>query len=200
MMLLRLLSALLVASFSLSAAGQELNELSTLLAKHSAFSAQFEQSSYDENGQLMATSSGEADLASEQRLRWETTSPWPQLLIVNGSTVWLYDPDLEQASYRTIESSSPVNPALLFNADVSAITEAFEITLLPNGYRFTPLTTSQFSVIELVQDGDLIAGLNYVDLIGQRTEVIFFQHNFTAPENELFQFTPPDGVEVVIGG
>ncbi|WP_298635217.1 outer membrane lipoprotein chaperone LolA [uncultured Umboniibacter sp.] len=200
MMLLRLLSVIILASFSSQAPAQEFSELSSLLAKHSAFSAQFEQSSYDENGQLMTTSSGSADLASGQRLRWETLSPWPQLLIVNDSSVWLYDPDLEQASYRTIDSSSPVNPALLFNADVEAIAEVFEITELAHGYKFTPLSTSQFSVIELVQDGDLIAGLNYVDLIGQRTEVVFFQHNFSVPEDQMFEFTPPEGVEVVTGG
>ena len=199
-MLLRILSMTLLVSFSVANSVAEDLNLDELLAKHQAFSARFEQLSFDENGELMAESAGTASLASGQRLRWETTIPWPQLLVVNNTTVWLYDPDLEQASYRTVDTTSPVNPALLFNANTDAIKAVFDISEIENGFRFTPLESSQFALIELIQDGNLIAGLNYVDLIGQRTEVSFFQHNYSVPSDELFEFVPPEGVEVVTGG
>ena len=171
--------------------------LEQLLLKHREFTARFEQVSFDENQRPMSTSSGIAKLSKEQRLRWETQAPWPQLLVVNGPTVWLYDPDLEQATYRHIDDGQVVNPSLLFSADIEAIEAAFAIEEIPQGYRFIPHVRGQFAEIRIAQDGELLSGFSYVDLIGQRTVIEFFNHDYSPIDVSEFQFSPPDGVEVV---
>ena len=39
-------------------------------------------------------------LAAPRLFRWEYVKPYPQLIVADGKTVWVYEPDLQQATVR----------------------------------------------------------------------------------------------------
>ena len=61
---------------------------------------QFTQQVHDGNGKLKETSSGRVALSAPRLFRWEYTKPYPQLIVADGSKVWIYDPDLQQVTVR----------------------------------------------------------------------------------------------------
>src|SRR3546814_5974844 len=75
---------------------------------------------FDVNGKLKETSSGRVALSAPRLFRWEYVKPYEQLVIADGSKVWVYDPDLAQATVRpqgAEEQNSPlatlIDPARL---------------------------------------------------------------------------------------
>src|SRR5690606_17534664 len=80
----------------------------------------FTQHVFDEGGRVRETSSGRVALAAPRLFRWEYQDPYPQLIVADGTTVWVHDPDLEQVTRRPqggAEQDSPlaalIDPARL---------------------------------------------------------------------------------------
>ncbi|HRP73828.1 MAG TPA: outer membrane lipoprotein chaperone LolA, partial [Luteimonas sp.] len=72
---------------------------------------QFTQTVFDDNGRVRESSNGRVALSAPRLFRWEYVKPYPQLIVADGDTVWVYDPDLEQVSRRpqgTAEQDSPL--------------------------------------------------------------------------------------------
>ena len=73
---------------------------------------QFTQQVFDANGKLKEASSGRVALSAPRLFRWEYVKPFAQLIVADGKTVWVYDPDLEQVTRRTQgveEQNSPLS-------------------------------------------------------------------------------------------
>src|SRR3546814_12261893 len=80
------------------------------------------QTVYDVNGKLKETSSGRVALSAPRLFRWEYVKPYEQLVIADGSKVWVYDPDLAQATVRpqgAEEQNSPL--ATLIDPDRKSV-------------------------------------------------------------------------------
>jgi len=77
------------------------------MAEVNAFSARFEQTLYDADGDTLQTSSGTVVLERPARFRWEyaasDSDASGQVLVADGERVWLYDPDLEQVTVNRID-------------------------------------------------------------------------------------------------
>ena len=72
---------------------------------------QFVQQVYDRGGKLKETSNGRVALSAPKQFRWEYNKPYEQLIVADGKKVWIYEPDLEQASVRdqgAEEQNSPL--------------------------------------------------------------------------------------------
>ena len=54
---------------------------------------------------------------------WETTSPAKQTIVTSGKTVWIYDPDLQQAVRQTLDEQVANTPALLLSGNTLMILE-----------------------------------------------------------------------------
>ncbi|KRG82968.1 membrane protein [Stenotrophomonas daejeonensis] len=166
---------------------------------------QFSQQVFDTRGKLKESSSGHVALSAPRLFRWEYTSPHPQLIVADGSKVWVYEPDLEQATVRSQgeeEQNSPltalVNPALLDRQyDVS------EEAAPRDGMQWLSLSPKreteasfQYAALGFGQNG--LARMEIIDAVGQRT-VIDFSGWKKNPSfaNGTFRFVPDKNVDVI---
>jgi len=166
---------------------------------------QFTQQVFDDNGRVRESSSGRVALAAPRLFRWEYEKPYPQLIVADGKTVWVHDPDLDQVSRRPqggAEQDSPlaalIDPARLDRDFL--VEDAGEA----DGLQWLLLKPRQggdeaaFQSAKLGLSGQALVRMQIVDALGQRTEIRFSGWTRNPSfENGTFEFTPPAGVDVV---
>ncbi len=165
----------------------------------------FTQALYDVDNKIIGEeSSGTFLLQRPGRFHWETTAPYPQLLVSDQKTIWLYDPDLETVTVRPFTDELGQTPALLLSDDVANLSEKFDVTsALKQTVKTFTLTSKDpqklFTSIQLVFIADALESLIIHDSLKQHT--IFRLANTVANlpiDASQFNFTIPDGVDVLI--
>ena len=165
---------------------------------------QFTQQVYDTKGKLKETSSGRVALSAPRLFRWEYAKPYPQLIVADGSKVWVYDPDLQQVTVRgqgNEEQNSPlsalIDPAKLdqqFNVSESGSADGLQwLTLTPKNEG-----EASFQSARLGFDAGGLTRMEVVDAVGQSTRISFsgWKRN-PAFASGTFKYTPAKGVDVV---
>ncbi|MEQ8664066.1 MAG: outer membrane lipoprotein chaperone LolA [Gammaproteobacteria bacterium] len=172
-----------------------------------SFSARFVQQRFDEDGTLLERADGTARIERPGRFRWRYAEPYPQLIVSDGETLWIYDEDLEQVTVSAVAASGHGSPAALLGHE-SDVAAHYTVTTLPPDadgqawYRLEPQgAASDFSGIELgFADGEVRA-MRLTDNLGQVTALRFTDIARNGDlDDAQFHFTPPPGVDVVEGG
>jgi outer membrane lipoprotein carrier protein len=166
--------------------------------------ASFVQTQTDEKGHVTQKNSGKMWLLRPGRFRWSYEKP-KQLILSDGTKIWLYDPDLKQVTVRPSEETLHGTPAELL-AQRSTLTDAFNLSdegtqQDMHAIKLTPKSgDSDFTSIELWLNGDVPTRMVFHDQIGGTTDVEFKDVVANRPlDATLFKFVPPPGVEVVDG-
>jgi len=196
------LAALVVAGLAQAGARDQLDGFTRGLK---GLDGRFTQQVFDENGRVRESSSGRVALAAPRLFRWEYEKPYPQLIVADGKTVWVHDPDLDQVSRRAqggAEQDSPL-AALI---DPGKLDRDFlvEDAGAADGLQWLVLKPKQGGDDAAFQSARLglseagLARMEIVDALGQRTEIRFteWKRNPDFSRN-TFTFTPPAGVDVV---
>ena len=165
----------------------------------------FTQQVFDDNGRVRESSSGRVALSAPRLFRWEYEKPYPQLIVADGRTVWVYDPDLEQVSRRpqgSAEQDSPlaalIDPGRLdrdFLVEDGGESDGLQWLLLKPKQA---ADDAAFQSARLGLDASGLARMEIVDALGQRTQIRFssWKRN-PAFAADTFTYTPPAGVDVV---
>ena len=178
-------------------------ELERFSADLITLQAQFDQRVISKDGTVEAESAGEVWLQRPGRFRWEYGGDFPEMVIADGSTVWLYDETLEQVTIRDQSSLSSDTPLTLLT-DLSRLDEQFEVHELGGNDEMQLLelqARSQEAEFERVllglHDGMLLM-MAMEDAFGLRTEIKFrdIQRNHSLDEG-LFRFEIPAGTDVI---
>lgn len=189
------------AAPALQAATVSQDALQRFVDKVETLHARFEQVQKDERGQTLQTSSGQLWLARPGKFRWSYETPYEQLVVCDGATLWLYDPDLAQVTVRPAGATLQGTPAQLLT-DRAALAKHFRVE--SPGKDGAPLRLvprapdSDFARIELWLVDDLPQRMRFHDPLGGVNEVTFHgvRANATPPPG-TFGFTVPPGVEVI---
>ena len=168
-----LLATALFATTALAGARDELKTFTTGLK---GLDGQFTQKVYDGGGKLKETSNGRVALSAPRLFRWEYNAPYEQLIVADGKQVWVYDPDLQQASKRpqgAEEASSPL--AILLDPAKPDRDFAVKEAGASNGIEWLQIPPKQadaaFKTAKLGFGKAGLAEMEYVDALGQRTKV-----------------------------
>jgi outer membrane lipoprotein carrier protein len=148
-------------------------------------------------------SRGSFEFQRPGRFRWTYRTPYEQLIVSDGTNLYLYDKDLQQVTRRDLHGALPASPAsILFGSN--DFERDFQVSADGAGdgiewIRATPRT--QDSVFELIRigfSGGLPVAMELRDSFGQSTRLSFehLQRN-PALAAGLFSFTPPPGVDVL---
>ncbi len=78
-------------------------------------SADFVQLVQDKRGQLTDRATGTLTLSRPDRFRWDYREPYEQTIVADGRKLWLYDPDLQQVTVRSLEQGLGATPAMLLS-------------------------------------------------------------------------------------
>jgi outer membrane lipoprotein carrier protein len=176
--------------------------LETAIKGLSSFRAEFRQTVTNAAGELTESAAGTVTLARPGKFRWDYREP-AQLIVSDGTTVWLYDADLAQATVRPAAETLIGTPALLLSGQADLHAE-FEVTEggIADGLGWCLLSPkdakSDFRELRVgIAEGQL-RRMILVDRLGQTTRLDFdrIERNPSlVPED--FRFSPPPGVDVV---
>ncbi|MEJ1095328.1 MULTISPECIES: outer membrane lipoprotein chaperone LolA [unclassified Pseudoxanthomonas] len=195
------LATALFASTAFAGARDDLKVFTTGLK---GLDAQFVQKVYDGGGKLKESTTGRVALSAPRLFRWEYNKPYEQLVVADGKKVWIYDPDLQQATVReqgTEEQNSPLTALI----DPGKLDQQFNVkeTGEQDGLDWLELTPKDegdvsFQSARLGFKGQTLARMEVVDAVGQRTDISFsgWKRNPSFAAN-TFKYTPAAGVDVV---
>lgn len=168
-----------------------------------AMKAQFKQTVLDRNGHKVQEVSGQMQLLRPGKFRWDYRKPYVQLIVGDGSKVWLYDPELNQVTVRTMDNVLGSSPAALLAGNLN-VDKAFDLKDAGNSHGLEWVEAapkdrdSGFDHVMLGFKGDQLAEMELHDNFGQTT-VIEFSGVERNPKlaSQVFHFVPPAGADVV---
>jgi outer membrane lipoprotein carrier protein len=196
---------------ALPAQADGLKDLETFLHEVGSAQAGFTQvvTSPKRAGETVArskTSSGRFEFLRPNRFRFEYTKPFPQTIVADGQTLWLYDADLNQVTARKQQEVLGSTPAALIAAgtDMKALSEVFELKAAPalDGLEWLEAKPKakdgQLQSVRVGFRAGQMAVLEIADSLGQRSVLTFNQWQDNAPlKAEQFRFKPPVGADVI---
>jgi len=195
----------------MNASGGGLKDLEKFLTEAKSGSAQFTQTvtpppRVGEAAPRNKVSGGRFEFARPDRFRFDYTKPFPQTIVADGKTLWLYDADLNQVTQKPQAQALGSAPAALVasSASLAKLAEAFDLKEEPDsaGMSWVQATPKQADgTLRRIRVGlteGVLAILEMEDSFGQRSVLRFdgFKANpgFAA---QHFQFKPPAGADVL---
>ncbi|HUO94668.1 MAG TPA: outer membrane lipoprotein chaperone LolA [Steroidobacteraceae bacterium] len=172
------------------------------LAKLQSVRAEFVQDLLNKDGTSAEHAAGTLYLKKPGRFRWDYSQP-KQLIVCDGTDLWLYDPELEQATVKRVRDTLSQTPAMLLSGEAK-VQDGFRVKDGGSaaGLDWIVLTPraddTDFREIRLGFAGDLLRRLEFADKLNQRTaiELKRLERNVEIPE-ALFKFIAPPGVDVI---
>jgi|AntRauTorcE11898_2_1112593.scaffolds.fasta_scaffold21290_2 outer membrane lipoprotein carrier protein len=193
---------LLIISSGLSAAVPE-EKLQGYLSELQSLEAEFEQQILDASGQRLQHTEGAMRLLKPGRFHWETRKPFPEVLVSNGETLWLYDPGLEQVTVQQLDHRMAHTPALILSGKTAELTQDFHIDYQKNMdteiFTLVPRAVdSLFEELQLYFQQGHITAIQLEDSLGQQTRVDLIDPQYNQPlDPSVFDFVIPDNIDVI---
>ena len=146
-------------------------------------------------------SNGSFEFSRPNRFRFVYEKPYAQTVVGDGTKVWIYDPDLNQASSRKVGDALANTPAALIVSN--DIDKVFTLADQPSkdGLDWVLATPKQAEgTVRSLKVGfrnHALAQLEIDDSFGQKSLIVFnaFESNAKLPA-DTFVFVPPKGADV----
>jgi outer membrane lipoprotein carrier protein len=164
--------------------------------------AEFTQTVSSPDGKRKKISSGSFEFQRPNQFRFAYTKPFEQLIVGDGKKVWMYDPDLQQASSRKHDQALGASPAALLAG--ANIERDFELKAQPDAQGLSWVQAMPRQADAVVQSlrigfkGRDLAAIELLDGFGQRSLIQFnalVPNASVAPER--FRFVAPPGTDVI---
>ena len=179
------------------------DRLEAFIAGARTAEADFTQTVADKSGRVTQQASGRMAFARPGKFRWDYRTPYEQVIVGDGSKLWLYDVDLEQVTVKPLGDVIAGTPAALLAGD-DAIEKYFTLRDAGEGgglewLEATPRSRdTTFERIRMGFKGDLLVQMELFDFFGQRTTLRLsklVRNPAIAPSR--FRFTPPKGADII---
>lgn len=176
--------------------------LDRFYAETQSLEGRFEQELVGRDGEALERSSGRFWLQRPGRFRWDYETPYEQRIVADGERLWVYEPELEQATVRPLREDAGDVPGLLL-AGSGVPDELFELrsaALGDSGWVALDARSDDAGVtsVRIRFDAGLPQELEFTDALGQRTRIRFSGLRANAPAQAArFRFTPPPGTDVI---
>lgn len=182
-----------------SGAVADTERLSGLLADLTTFRADVRQLITESSGGVLEESDILFMLKRPHGFYWETQSPFPELIVTNGATLWNYQPDLLQLTIEDWNPDESELAAQLLGGETDAIAGEYSIEAVPvgdNDWEFVlrPLDpASLYERVMLYFVDDLLESILLINTNGQRTLWEFYNRQVNEPiDDAVFTFEVPD--------
>ena len=193
----------LLLALPLSASSASLERFSEFIDQTLTARGEFEQKIFDRNRKLLQESRGVLAFSRPGKFRWTYVKPYAQLIVGDGSKVWIYDEDLKQVTVRKLDQALGSTPAALLAGNNEAM-RAFNLS--DQGAKgglewLEALPRDKEGNFERIRMGFGSSGLEVMELLdsfGQTTVLRFvsLQRN-PRLDPGLFRFAPPKGADVI---
>ena len=188
------------------AAADDAARLTALLDELTSFRAGFEQTVQDRFGETLQVVTGTLHWQRPHRLRWEVDEPYPQLVLADGDSLWVFDPDLEQVSVQPLAAAIEGTPASFLAGAAETLDSQFDVAAEAGDgaadERFVLTPRDEAAVLRNLTlafsaDG-VLTSLDMADHLGAFTRTTFTDAaKNPALADSLFVFEMPEGVDVI---
>lgn len=194
-------SALLCVALAAPAHAAAITQLKQFVGSTKTLSASFNQTVSSKGKQ--ETASGVMELQRPGKLRWAYSKPFEQLIVGDGSTLWIYDKELAQITKRKQAGALGSSPAALL-AGSNAIERDYLLREMGRQGEVEWLAASPkkadntFESIKMGFSNNQLVEMELGDSFGNLTRIRFSDIKKNPPLPAAnFNFTPPKGVDVV---
>lgn len=188
-----------LALFSGSSWADAASDLQAKLQKVAKFSASFSQQVLDVDGTVIQQASGDMALSQPDQFRWEVKQPDEELVVSNGSTVWVYSPFVEQVTLLDQAEAVAGTPFLLLASTDAKVWQQYEVSKAQGSYIVKP-KDQEASIAEFslnFDEKDQLVGFRITERQGQTSEFALSNLNLAPTLAKTdFEFVIPAGVEV----
>jgi len=165
--------------------------------------ARFEQQVIGTDGEVQDSSGGQVWLSRPHLFRWEYGGDFPELVVADGVSIWIYDEMLEQVTVKD-QSLVAIDSPLTLLTNPGRLEEQFEVREAGENGQLALLDLraknmeSDFERILLGLRDDTLELMIMEDAFGLRTEIRFREIDRN-PELDaaLFTFRPPATADVM---
>ena len=178
------------------------DQLQSFAKETKSATAAFSQTVLDKNGKKIQEANGTMAFSRPGKFRWVYEKPYEQLIVGDGTKLWVFDKELNQVTVRGLDEALGTTPAALLAGD--AIERNFDLQDAGTGndldwLQATPKNKeSSFESVRLGFSGQTLAAMELKDNFGQTTLIRFFEVKANPQLSaDLFQFTPPQGADVI---
>jgi len=187
----------------LSASSASLERFSEFINQTLTARGEFEQKIFDRNRKLLQESRGVLAFSRPGKFRWTYVKPYAQLIVGDGSKIWIYDEDLKQVTVKKLDQALGSTPAALLAGNNEAM-RAFNLS--DQGTKgglewLEALPRDKEGNFEKIRMGFGSSGLEVMELLdgfGQTTVLRFMSLQRNPKLNPgLFRFSPPKGADVI---
>lgn len=186
---------------SAAEAGQQLR---AFLAETRTLEARFVQERIGERGAAPERATGQLRLSRPGRFRWDYETPYAQLILADGERLWIYDPDLEQATVRPQQEALGHSPARLLSGglDLDAHFSVVEVAGAGDGLDWVEVSPvgrdEEFTRVRFGFVDERLAAMVMSDNLGFTTHIEFIDLKINSEiDSSYFAFQPPEGVDVL---
>lgn len=164
--------------------------------------ANFEQTTYAENQMRGERSTGRMFVSRPLKFAWLVETPFEQQVISDGETLWVYEPDLMQATYQPVTDQIQQSPAMILAQPRQALGQRYDVVEASDkdltAYRLYPHDpNAQFSDMTLLFESGVISEIRLTDNLGQDTRISLTNVRIgDSIDPGLFDFEPPPGTDV----
>jgi outer membrane lipoprotein carrier protein len=203
------LFALIVVFFSIAPAHASEASLKKFFANVATMEAAFQQKIVDETGMTLERSSGRFYLSRPGKFRWNYRSTDPdvelgQQIIADGESLYMYDPDLEQVTRRSMQAALAQVPSLLLVQSDVNLPEHFIVNDIgmTDGLSWVSLKPidpdAGYQQLMLGFVDDQLNTILLLDGLGNETRLVLsgVAENLTL-DSSVFDFTVPEGADLL---
>lgn len=152
------------------------------------------------------TSSGSFEFQRPGRFKFQYKKPFEQLILADGTHLWIYDADLNQATQRKQSAAFANTPAALIASasDLSALRAEFILENAPDKEGLSWVQArpksadSSLQTVRIGFKGDALQQLDITDSFGQRSVISFGSMQVNPPlPADSFKFNLPAKAELL---
>ena len=202
--LVRILALLVLIAPTVAISSVSLDRLSKFFEQDSTYFAEFYQVILDEGLFLVEESVGLLWLSRPNRFRWEYSEPFAQTIVSDGTNIWEYDVELEQATVRkftdVVDRSAAQILAGTNDLEENYIVEDLGIQGQLAWVSIQPKTeeSAQFQSMRLGFDERSLRSVEILDILGNTTRLQLLDVVQGSEFDEAtFQIVLPQGVDLI---
>lgn len=174
--------------------------LQQMLASMHSLRANFIQTVTNHHGQILQQANGYVLIDRPGKFRWEVKQPVAQIIVAVKQKLWIYDPDLEQVTLRSLEQAAGTTPALLLSDNNPNLLRQFKINQV-DSQRFMLFPKDENSLLASITLTFVHGTLNQMllkDHLGHVTHIQFEQVVLNQKiDSSNFQLSLSKNVDVI---
>ncbi len=193
---------LAVGSLSLGAQDNSRDELFDKLSAIESLQADFVQQAVSEEGVKEESQEGRIAFQRPGKFLWVKLKPFEQHVLIEGDTMSVYDPDLEQLTHSTMDTTNELSLANVLISPNKELLERFEIAQSDSEFNLVPLdVNAPFKKLTILFHDDQVSKVDVEDHFNIVNEFKFSNIRINHEiESDVFEIKVPPGTEVITHG